>query len=50
MYPIVPGHELAGIVNKIGKNVDKFKIGDKIAVGCIVDSCMDCLSCNKGDE
>ena len=49
-YPQVPGHEIAGIVAAVGKNVTKFKVGDKAGVGCMVDSCMTCTSCNNGEE
>lgn len=49
-YPQVPGHEIAGIVTAIGKNVTKFKVGDKAGVGCMVNSCMECESCKKGQE
>ena len=49
-YPQVPGHEIAGIVSAIGKNVTKFKVGDKAGVGCMVDSCMTCTSCRNGEE
>lgn len=49
-YPMVPGHELAGVVTGIGKNVKSFKIGDKIGVGCMVDSCLECSSCGEGYE
>jgi uncharacterized zinc-type alcohol dehydrogenase-like protein len=49
-YPQVPGHEIAGIVTAIGKNVRKFKVGDKAGVGCMVNSCMQCKSCKKGEE
>lgn len=49
-YPQVLGHEIAGIVTAIGKNVTKFKIGDKAGVGCMVDSCMECESCTHGEE
>lgn len=49
-YPQVPGHEIAGIVSAVGKNVTKFKVGDKAGVGCMVDSCMQCDSCKKGEE
>lgn len=49
-YPQVPGHEIAGIVTAVGKNVTKFKVGDKAGVGCMVDSCMECESCKKGEE
>lgn len=49
-YPQVPGHEIAGIVSAVGKNVTKFKVGDKAGVGCMVNSCMECGSCKKGEE
>lgn len=41
-YPQVPGHEIAGIVSAVGKNVTKFKVGDKAGVGCMVDGCTTC--------
>ena len=47
-YPIVPGHEIVGIVEKVGKEVSKFKVGDRVGVGCMVDSCGKCDSCKKG--
>jgi len=50
MYPFVPGHELAGIVTAVGQNVTKYAIGDKVGVGCIADSCMDCPGCDTGEE
>lgn len=49
-YPQVPGHEIAGIVAAVGENVTKFKVGDRAGVGCMVDSCMKCESCNHGEE
>jgi uncharacterized zinc-type alcohol dehydrogenase-like protein len=49
-YPQVPGHEIAGIVAAVGKNVTKFKVGDKAGVGCMVNSCMECDSCKSGQE
>lgn len=49
-YPQVPGHEIAGMVTAIGKNVTKFKVGDKAGVGCMVNSCMQCESCKNGEE
>ncbi len=49
-YPQVPGHEIVGIVAAVGKNVKNFKVGDRAGVGCMVDSCMDCESCNDGEE
>lgn len=49
-YPQVPGHEIAGIVSAVGKNVTKFKVGDQAGVGCMVNSCMQCDSCKSGEE
>ncbi len=49
-YPCVPGHEIVGRVTKIGKDVKKFKVGDRAAVGCMVDSCRTCSSCTRGLE
>lgn len=50
IYPQVPGHEIVGIVAAVGKNVTKFKVGDRAGVGCMVDSCMECDSCTHGEE
>ena len=49
-YPQVPGHEIVGVVSAVGKNVTKFKVGDRAGVGCMVDSCMECESCTHGEE
>jgi uncharacterized zinc-type alcohol dehydrogenase-like protein len=49
-YPQVPGHEIAGIVSAVGKNVTNFRVGDKAGVGCMVNSCMQCESCKNGEE
>lgn len=49
-YPMVPGHELAGIVIGVGENVTKFKIGDQIGIGCFVDSCLTCKNCLAGKD
>ncbi len=49
-YPQVPGHEIAGVVTAVGKNVTKFKVGDHAGVGCMVDSCGTCESCKHGEE
>ena len=49
-YPLVPGHEVVGVVTATGSKVTKFKPGDMAAVGCMVDSCMSCKSCKRGDE
>jgi len=50
LYPLVPGHEIAGVVTKTGPDVTKFKIGDRVGVGCFVDSCGHCASCQAGTE
>lgn len=50
IYPMVPGHEIAGRVIRTGKNVTKFRVGDLAGVGCFVDSCRVCESCMKGEE
>jgi uncharacterized zinc-type alcohol dehydrogenase-like protein len=49
-YPIVPGHEIAGIVTAAGANVTRFKEGDRVGVGCMVDSCRQCAPCKEGEE
>ena len=49
-YPCVPGHELAGVVTRVGSKVTKCAVGDRVGVGCIVDTCMDCSSCQVSDE
>ena len=48
IFPMVPGHEIAGIVSQVGNAVTKFKVGDRIGVGVFVDSCRKCASCLKG--
>jgi uncharacterized zinc-type alcohol dehydrogenase-like protein len=50
VYPCVPGHEIVGRVVKVGSAVKKFKEGDIVAVGCMVDSCRKCASCLAGEE
>lgn len=49
-FPLVPGHEIVGIVKSIGSKVTKFKVGDSVGVGCFVDSCRSCNSCKDGFE
>lgn len=49
-YPVVPGHEIVGKVLKVGSDVTKFKVGDLVAVGCMVDSCRTCHSCEQDLE
>ncbi len=50
IYPCVPGHEIVGRVVKVGREVKKFKEGDLAAVGCMVDSCQTCPTCQEGLE
>ncbi|MCA0294897.1 MAG: NAD(P)-dependent alcohol dehydrogenase [Actinobacteria bacterium] len=49
-YPLVPGHELAGVVREVGPAVTRFAVGDRVGVGCFVDSCGECEQCLAGDE
>ena len=49
-YPIVPGHEIVGRVIEVGAEVSGYKVGDHVAVGCMVDSCMACDQCDNGEE
>jgi uncharacterized zinc-type alcohol dehydrogenase-like protein len=49
-YPAVPGHEIVGRVTAVGSGVKKFKVGDTVGVGCLVDSCRTCPSCREGLE
>ncbi len=48
LFPMVPGHEIVGIVTEIGAAVRNFKIGDRIGVGVFIDSCRSCENCKKG--
>lgn len=48
IFPMVPGHEIAGVVTSIGTSVTKFSVGDKIGVGVFIDSCRTCTSCVQG--
>ncbi len=50
LYPCVPGHEIIGKIVAAGSNVTKFKIGDTVGVGCMVDSCGECSPCQHGEE
>jgi uncharacterized zinc-type alcohol dehydrogenase-like protein len=47
MYPCVPGHEIVGKVKSVGGHVTKFKVGDVVGIGCIVDSCRECEYCKE---
>jgi uncharacterized zinc-type alcohol dehydrogenase-like protein len=49
-YPVVPGHEIVGRVVAVGAEVKRFKAGDQVGVGCLVDSCKQCASCKRGEE
>lgn len=49
-YPIVPGHEIIGRVLDVGAEVSRYKVGDHVAVGCMVDSCLECDQCHHGEE
>ncbi len=50
LFPMVPGHEIVGIVSAVGPQVKKFKVGDKVGVGCLVDSCRECVDCKDNLE
>ena len=50
IFPMVPGHEIVGIVVKTGGHVTKWKIGDTVGVGCFIDSCRECEACLEGEE
>ncbi|MFF9579576.1 NAD(P)-dependent alcohol dehydrogenase [Streptomyces rubiginosohelvolus] len=50
IFPMVPGHEIAGIVAETGSGVTRFKVGDRVGVGCMVDSCGQCDACLMGRE
>ena len=49
-YPVVLGHEIAGVVAEVGAEVTRFRVGDRVGVGCLVDSCRECPYCRRGDE
>ncbi|MFI9747321.1 NAD(P)-dependent alcohol dehydrogenase [Streptomyces sp. NPDC052494] len=50
IFPMVPGHEIAGFVAEVGSGVTKFQVGDRVGVGCFVDSCRECAYCLQGLE
>ncbi|MFF4573420.1 NAD(P)-dependent alcohol dehydrogenase [Streptomyces sp. NPDC001410] len=50
IFPMVPGHEIAGVVSEVGPGVTKYAVGDRVGVGCMVDSCRECENCLKGLE
>jgi len=50
VYPLVPGHEIVGTVDRVGSAVTRFKAGDRVGVGCMVNACMTCDACQRGEE
>src|SRR6266540_1464326 len=50
IFPMVPGHEIAGVVTEVGPGVTKYAVGDRVGVGCMVDSCRECHNCKAGFE
>ncbi|MEV7991660.1 NAD(P)-dependent alcohol dehydrogenase [Streptomyces sp. NPDC086077] len=50
IFPMVPGHEIAGVVAEVGTGVTRFAVGDRVGVGCMVDSCRECDNCEAGLE
>jgi uncharacterized zinc-type alcohol dehydrogenase-like protein len=49
-FPVVPGHEIVGVVSEVGSDVTRHQVGDRVGVGCMVNSCGECENCRKGDE
>jgi uncharacterized zinc-type alcohol dehydrogenase-like protein len=49
-FPVVPGHEIVGTVSEVGSDVTRHRVGDRVGVGCMVNSCGECTSCEQGDE
>lgn len=49
-YPLVPGHEIVGIVSEVGAEVTTHRVGERVGVGCMVNSCRQCANCRNGDE
>jgi len=49
-FPMVPGHEIAGVVAAVGAGVSRYAVGDRVGVGCFVDSCRECDNCRAGLE
>ncbi|MER6280055.1 NAD(P)-dependent alcohol dehydrogenase [Streptomyces sp900105245] len=49
-FPMVPGHEIAGVVSEVGPGVTRYAVGDRVGVGCMVDSCRECDNCRAGLE
>jgi len=50
VYPCIPGHEVVGRVKSVGARTRRFKEGDMVGVGCMIDSCRSCNPCKEGDQ
>ena len=50
IFPMVPGHEIAGVVREVGGEVTRYGVGDRVGIGCFVDSCRECENCRAGEE
>ena len=50
IFPMVPGHEIAGVVTQVGSDVTKHAVGDRVGIGCFVDSCRECENCLAGEQ
>ena len=50
IFPMVPGHEIAGVVTQVGSDVSKHEVGDRVGIGCFVDSCRECGNCLAGEQ
>jgi uncharacterized zinc-type alcohol dehydrogenase-like protein len=49
-FPVVPGHEIVGVVSEVGTEVTRHQVGDRVGVGCMVNSCRECVNCRNGNE
>lgn len=49
-FPVVPGHEIVGVVAEVGSDVTKHQVGDRVGVGCMVNACRECTNCRNGNE
>ncbi|MEO9322865.1 NAD(P)-dependent alcohol dehydrogenase [Nocardioides sp. C4-1] len=50
IFPMTPGHEIVGVVAEVGSDVTDHRVGDRVGVGCFVDSCLECEACRDGEE
>lgn len=49
-FPVVPGHEIVGVVAEVGSDVTKHRVGDRVGIGCMVNACRECTNCRNGNE